>query len=325
MNLSNTWQNRLKRTRVNARTGGIIALSVLSLLGGAAAWRVFVAPERPDIASIAQHVSNSTDQVGSFASDFVVGWLTATTNCQQQAAPAADLQPVDATCRDQDRAVLQRFITTPDNAAALPRTPAAVVTIPQTVSVISAGAVGEAQLYTAVVAVNERPYASAQPTRAYYQVPVSLWHYQPRAMAMPARINGPGPGADVKLSYRQALGSDSAIYAVVNGFIRNYLTATAGLDRYVLAGTPLTAVGGYQSSVVTSASAVEVVPDNPRPGTQIHVLANVVAQTSQFATVNMTYPLLVENSGGTWMIAAINLIPNIANSEPNPLGSQTSS
>ena len=38
------------------------------------------------------------------------------------------------------------------------------------------------------------------------------------------------------------------------------------------------------------------------------MLATVVAQTAQFATLTMSYPLTVENNGGTWMVAAIDLI-----------------
>ena len=315
MQLSNTWQARLRRLRVTARGVGAVILGVVAVAGGAAAWRVFLAPQRPDIAVIAQQIGNAGEEVGAFASDFVVAWLTATTTCAQPgSAPGTD-----PSCRDCDRAVLARFITVPEVAAPLPRTPAAVVTIPQTVSVIAGGSVGEAQLYTAIVAVNERPYASAPPTRAFYQVPVSVWHFGPRALAMPARINGPGPGADVGLGYRQPLPPESPVRAVVDGFLRSYLTSTAGLDRYVLAGTPLAPVGGYQSTVLASAWTAEAIPDHPPPpGTDIRVLATVVAQTSQFASVTMTYPLRVENSSGTWMIAGIDLVPPVADADPRP-------
>jgi hypothetical protein len=57
-------------------------------------------------------------------------------------------------------------------------------------------------------------------------------------------VNGPGPGAVFKTTYRQALSADSPVFAVVSGFIHTYLTATTGLDRYVLANTVLGPVGG---------------------------------------------------------------------------------
>src|SRR5260370_38954543 len=105
---------------------------------------------------------------------------------------------------------------------------------------------------------------------------------------------------------------------MVSGFIRTYLTATTGLDRYVVAHTVLTPVGGYQSAVVTTAAADRAVRDSPPAGIEIHVLAAVAAQTSQFATVNFVYPLTLENSGGTWIVAAIALMPQIGDTEPDP-------
>jgi hypothetical protein len=296
--LSKTWQARLHRLRTHGRTAGMAALTVAAVFGAAAGCKVFLAPDRPNIAAIAQRVGNQQDQVGAFASDFVVTWLTATAS---------------------QRASLQRFITVADNAIALPATPAAVVTTPQVVSVIHTASVGDAEVYAATISVNERPYASAEPTRSFYRVPVSMWSFQPRALALPARINGPGSGADFKIAYRHTLSADSPVFAVVSGFVRTYLTATTGLDRYVVANTALSPVGGYQSAVVTTAAADRAVPDAPAPGTEIHVLATVTAQTSQFANVNLVYPLTLENSGGTWMVAAIDLTPQISGTEPNPI------
>jgi hypothetical protein len=298
--ISRTWQTRLRRWRRQGRAVGRVALVAAAVLGAAAGCKVFLAPDQPDIAATAQRVGNQQAQVGAFAADFVVSWLTATTA---------------------QRANLQRYITVADDALALPTTPAAVITAPQVVSVINTGAAGQADVYAATVSVTERPYASARPTRAFYRVPVSMWNYQPRALALPARINGPGPGADFRLAYPQALSADSPLFALVGGFVRTYLTATTGLDRYVLAGTPLAPVGGYQTAVVTTASTDRAVPAAANPREQVHILANVTAQTAQFATVNLVYPLTVENSDGTWMVATIDLTPQISGSaDPAPVG-----
>ena len=296
--MSRTWQARLRRLRAHAGRVARIAALVTAVFGAAAGWKVFFAADQPDIGATAQRVANQQDQVGAFAADFVATWLTAT---------AAQ------------RAALQRFITLASDATPLPSTPAAVVTSPQVVSVIHTGALGEADVYAATISVNERPYASAASTRAFYRVPVSMWHYQPRALELPARINGPGPGADVTIRYRHALDVDSPVFAVMRGFIHTYLTATTGLDRYVLANSSLTPVGGYQSVELTAASADRAAPDTAAPGSRIHVLANVVAQTTEFADVSMVYPLALENSGGTWMVAAIDLTPQLADIEPNPV------
>jgi len=147
----------LQRWRGHARTAGIVALSAAALFGAAAGAKVFLAPDRPDIAVIAQRVGNQQDQVGAFAADFVVTWLTATAH---------------------ERAALARFITLSEGGPALPTTPAAVVTAPQVVAVIHTGTTADADVYAATVSVTERPYASAQSVRSFYRVPVSMWNYQ---------------------------------------------------------------------------------------------------------------------------------------------------
>jgi hypothetical protein len=296
--MSRTWQARLRRLRGHGGRAGRTAVLVAAVFGAAAGCKVFFAADHADFGATAQRVANQQDQVGAFAADFVTTWLTATTT---------------------QRAALQRFITLTDDAVPLPSTPAAVITTPQVVSVIHTGGLGEADLYAATISVNERPYASAASTRAFYRVPVSMWHCQPRALELPARINGPGPGADLTIHYRHALSGDNPLFAVVSGFIHTYLTATTGLDRYVLANSALTPVGGYQSTELTAASADRAVPDAAAAGSRIHVLANVVAQTTQFADVSMVYPLALENSSGTWMVAAIDLTPEITDTEPNPV------
>src|ERR1700736_6519971 len=163
MTMSRTWRARLTRLRHLGRRIGEIAVVAAAIFGAAAGCKLFLSPDRPDIAATAQRIGNQQDQVGAFAADFVTTWLTATSS---------------------QRGALQRFITLPDNTIPLPTTPAAVVTTPQVVSVIHTGTLGDTELFAATIAINERPYASAAPTRAFYRVPVSMWSYQPRALAM---------------------------------------------------------------------------------------------------------------------------------------------
>lgn len=302
MTMSNTWRRRLARGGGYVRRAGAAALALAAVSGWAAAVKVFVLPHHPDntdVAAIAGRVDNQRAAAGDFAADFVAAVLT---------TPA------------KQRSSLQRFVTlNPDSAVPqdVSSTVPAVINTPQVWSVVRAGAVSDADLYAVTITVQERPYASAAPSRAFYRVPVSMWNYQPRALDMPARINDPGPGADMQLTYDHPLDTNSEIYSVVSGFIGSYLTASAPLDRYVVAGSWLTPVGGYHSAVVTTAATDHEVPDHPGPGALVHVRATVTAQTSQFATVAFCYPLAVENSGGTWMVADIDLIPQ-TNSETQP-------
>jgi len=303
--MSKTWRRRLVRVGGYARRAGTAALVLAAVCGWAAAVKVFVLPQHPDgvdMAVIASRVDNQRAAAGDFAADFVAAVLT---------TPA------------RQRASLQRYVTvTPDTAEPqdVSSLAPAVISAPRVWSVVAAGAVGEANVFSVTVSVQERPYASAASSGAFYRVPVSIWHYRPRALDMPARINGPGPGADVAVTTDHPLDAHSEIYSVISGFISSYLTAAAPLDRYVLAGSWLTAVGGYRSAVVTTAETDSEVPEHPGPGTVVHVRTQVTAQTPQFAAVTLSYPLAVENSGGTWMVADIDLIPpTTSGTQPAPV------
>jgi hypothetical protein len=296
--MSKTWQHRIHRGRRVARSAGLAAVAVCAVFGSAAAVKVFVVAAHPDdgdVAAIAARAANQRDAAGEFAADFVAAVLT--TPMAKQAA-------------------LSRFITLPDSEAA-PRAassapPPAVINTPKVWSVVPAGSAGDADLYSATVVVQQRPYASAEPSRAFYRVPVAIWQFQPRAMDWPVPVSDPGPGADVKIGYDHPLSPSSPVYAVVNGFITTYLTATSGLDRYVVADSWIKPIGGYQSAVIKTADTDAEIPDTAAPGAQIHVRATVIAATSQFATINFTFPLTVENSGGTWMITNIDVVPRLA-------------
>lgn len=306
--MSHTWQRRLHRGRHLARAAARAIIVACAVFGCAAGIKSFVVTSHPDdrdVAAIAYRIANQRDAAGQFAADFVAALLTT--------SPAK-------------HAVLQRFITVPPSTltdkTASSAPPPAVINTPKVWSVIPAGSSGEADLYSATVAVEQRPYASADASRAFYRVPVAIWHFQPRAMDWPVPISDPGPGADVKVSYQHPLPATTPVYAVVNGFVSTYLTATTGLDRYVVADSWIKPVGGYHSAIITTADTDSEVRGNEAPGVQIHVRATVVAQTTQFATITFVFPLTVENNGGTWMISTIDFIPRPAGTDASPVGAQ---
>jgi hypothetical protein len=297
--MSRTWQQRMQRGARAARRAGLAVVAACAVLGFAAAVKVFFVaahPDDADVAAIAHRIDNQRDAAGQFAADFVSAVLT---------TPATN------------HAALQRFLTLPQSdtqatPAASAAPPPAVINTPKVWSVVPQGSAGEVELYSATVVVQQRPYASAEPSRAFYRVPVSIWQFQPRAMDWPVPVSDPGPGADVRVGYEHPLSPTSPVYAVADGFITTYLTAITGLDRYVVADSWIKPIGGYQSAVIKTADTDAEIPDTPAPGTQIHVRATVIAQTSQFATITFAFPLTVENSGGTWMIENIDFIPRLA-------------
>ena len=95
---------------------------------------------------------------------------------------------------------------------------------------------------------------------------MSLWNRQPRALDFPAQINDPGPGADFALDYRNALRPRKPGVRRGGRIHPTYLTATNGLDRYVVAGA-LPPDRRLQSAVVSSAATSRSVPEAPAPET----------------------------------------------------------
>jgi len=298
--LSQTWHDRLTRARQLVRRAGLAFLVIGAVIGMAAGVKVFLVSPHPDdrdVAAISARISNQRDAAGQFAANFVGTVLT--------------------TAEDQRSVALQRFLTLPPNDNTAPLAvaggpPPAVIDTPKVWSVIATGTAGEASLYSVLIMVQQHPYASAPSVTVYYRVPVSIWHFQPRAMDMPTPISAPGPGADITLGYPHPLNPAGPVYAVAAGFITTYLTASSGLDRYVVADSWITPMGGYQSVTIRSADADTEVASDPAPGDRLHVRVTVDAQTSQFANVRFAFPLTVENSGGTWMIADIDLTPQVA-------------
>jgi hypothetical protein len=146
--MSKTWQHRIRRGRRVARRAGLAVVAAGAALGLAAAVKVFVVaahPDEGDVAAIAHRIDNQRDAAGQFAADFVAAVLS---------TPATN------------QAALQRFITLPESAAQpaaiSSAPPPAVINTPKVWSVVPQGSAGDADLYSATVVVQQRPYASAE-------------------------------------------------------------------------------------------------------------------------------------------------------------------
>ncbi len=292
MKISRTWQARLGRSQSMAsRLGRPAVLGLAALAGLHLVWQ-FVFGSPVDVMGPARTVVNKSAVVSSFAQDFVSVWLTATAN---------------------DAQVLTGFVATKSGEFKLPTTPAVVITAPTVVAVTLTGVAGkeaDAEVYSVVVGVTQRPYESASPTRALYRVPVLWSKYGPQAVSLPARVGGPGPGAMLPMTYPVTLAASDPAFAAVSGFLSAYLTAAGGVDRYVTADSLLSGLGdAYQSVSLTSLTATGAPPTVPADGQSVQVLARVDAVTSQFAPTQLVYPLTLQGLGGRWVIAALDQAP----------------
>jgi hypothetical protein len=301
--LNKAWQNRIGNTRASAGRVGRMAVFALAALAGLhLVWDLlFGSPT--DVVSPARTVVNESAVVSSFAQDFVSVWLTATST-----------NPGSIT----------QFISVKNVDLKLPSTPAVVIDAPTVVSVTYMGTAGKdaaAQVYAVVVAVTQRPYESAAPTRALYRVPVLWSKYGVRAISLPARVADRGLGADAATAYPDAVGPKDPLFAVVSGFINAYLTKAGGLDRYVTADSRLVGLGdAYQTATVTALSATATPTGAPRDGDAVRVLARVTAVTSQYAPTELVYPLTLTGVGGRWSVAAINRAPVMStDTDPAPV------
>ena len=199
--LTNTWRKRLDGTgNLFRRAAFVVGVGSCSVVAIATIWG-WIFNDPIDVAGPARSAVNRTALIGSYAQDCVTRWLTATQSHQQSLHDCWSL-------RDPIR---------------LPTTPAVVVSSPAVSAVTLVNDTGATQQWSAVVTVSERPFEAATPHTAYYRLPVVYSNYGVRASALPARVNGPGAGADAPLGYPTALADTSPAFVTVSGFITSFL------------------------------------------------------------------------------------------------------
>jgi len=300
MRINRTWRHRIDSSRHGARRWVVYAAVALGALAGAHllwSW-LFAVPDT--VAAQTRSTVNRAAVVSSFAQDFVTVWLTAT-----------------------DPHVLDAFATPPD-AMVTPPTPAVVLGAPNVVAVELVGNAGKnaaAEQWSVVVGVTQRPWESAPPTRALYRVSILWSRFGPRATGMPARVSGPGAGADLPVAYPVTLGQGDPLWTLVSGWAAAYLTGSTPVSLYITTDSLISGLGGaYQSATLTGLRADTNPAAKPAEGQRIRVYAQVDALTAQYAHTYMSYPLTLRGVGGAWRIAAIDRAPAmIADDDPQPV------
>lgn len=303
--LTHTWRKRLDgTTHLFRRLGFVVSIGSCSVVALTSIWG-WIFNDPIDIAGPARSAVNRTSLVGYYAQDCVTRWLTATQSRQQSLQDCWSL-------RDPIR---------------LPTTPAVVVSAPAVSAVTLVSDTGAAQQWSVVVSVCERPFEAATPRTAFYRLPVVYSNYGVRASALPARVNGPGAGADAPLGYSTAftvgnldpkdggnLPTGNPVSDTVSGFIKSFLTGTGGLERYATPGSGLLPAADYRSAPLTKLVANHAAPDHqvPAEGTTLHVLATVSAVTNQFSPLQLDYPIVLTVTGGRWTVCALDYAPLLA-------------
>jgi len=290
--LTNTWRQRLDRSGTGLRRALLaIGLSACSVVALSTIWG-WITDDPIDVDGPARTAVNRTALVGSYAQDCVTRWLTATTARQQSLHDCWSLH----------------------EPLRLPTTPAVLVSSPAVSAVTLVSDNDTTQHWSVVITVAERPFEAATPHTTYYRLPVLYTRYAVRASALPARINGPGVGADAALGYPSALAAASPAFVTINGFLTSFLTSATGLERYVTPDSGLVAAADYRSVQVTKLVANHSAPDDTAPaeGTTLHVLATVNAVTAQFAPVQLDYPIALKVTAGRWSVTGLDYAPLLA-------------
>ncbi|MBY0443535.1 MAG: conjugal transfer protein [Mycobacteriaceae bacterium] len=290
--LTNTWRKRLDGTgNLARRTALVVGLASCSVIAITTVWGwLFHTPI--DIVGPARSTVNRTALIGSYAQDCVTRWLTATQFDQQALHDCWSLH----------------------DPIRLATTAAAVVSSPAVSAVTLVTDTGATQQWSVVISVAERPFPTAAAHTAYYRLPVLYSNYGLRASALPARINGPGAGADAPLAYPTTLADTCPAFVTVAGFITSYLTGAGGLERYVTTDSGLLPAADYRSAHLTQLLANHTTPDHsvPADGTTLHVLATVNALTSQFAPLQLNYPIVLTVTSGRWNVSGLDYAPLLA-------------
>jgi hypothetical protein len=298
--LTATWRHRLRTGQRLARRAGLtVALTSCTVVALSTIWG-WVTDEPIDVAGPARSAVNRAALVGAYAQGCITRWLTATEAQEQTLADCWSL-------RDPIR---------------LPTTPAVVIDSSAVSAVTLVTDTGTAQQWSVVVSVSERPNQSATPATTFYRLPLVYSSYGLRASAMPARITGPGPGADAPLGYPVTVAATNPAFRTVTGFLTAYLTGAGGLDRYVTADSGLLPAADYRSVTLTKLLAQQRVPDQgvPPDGTRVHALATVDAVTAQFGPRREDYPITLAVVSGRWTVAAVDFAPLLAdNAELTPV------
>jgi hypothetical protein len=290
--LTNTWRHRLDSTGSMLRRAALtVGIGSCTVVAASTIWG-WVTDEPIDVAGPARSAVNRTALIGSYAEGCVTRWLTATATHPQTLQDCWSL-------RDQMR---------------LPTTAPVIVSSPAVSAVTLVEDRGAVQQWSAVITVSERPFEAATPHTAHYRMPVIYSNYGPRGTTLPARVNGPGAGADAALAYPTAVADTSPVFTTVAGFLTSYLTTGGGLERYVTADSGLLPAADYRTVRVTKLLANRGVSDHdvPADGTTVHVLATADAVTSQFAPIQLNYPIVLKVTGGRWSVAGLDYAPLLA-------------
>ncbi|WP_280239539.1 conjugal transfer protein [Nocardia abscessus] len=270
----------------------VAVLAVLAVLGGGhAILSVFESgPPAPSDDSTTAIVGRA-QLAGSFAQQFVVTYLT-------------------AVAGQQDR--LGEFVGS-NQQIALPSS-ARQVSDPSVVYVSRTLSVGGLDVWSVTVSVRvgKSGAATVPENRQFYRVAVSVSEGRLRALSVPAVVQPPAKGSDLKLAYGGPCATDTPLAQVASGFLGAMLTGAGDVARYT---TPDAGLAALRPPPFTAVELVALTSDDSSCGVganKAQVLATVNPKADTGATATLAYPLTMVRNAGQWQVVSIDPIPALS-------------
>lgn len=324
MNISKVWKNRIGLSWNLIRRGGFIALVVFSAISGIGwTWRFIFPPEPLPLVPTARSVVNDADPVKTFAEGCVESLLSGI------ATAGTDL----VRCYPDGR----RYTPAAGGSLLISNAKAKRTKWGPSTDTVA--------IYAVQVVVDQQVAPGAAKVKANYQIPIAV--YQGTGLQAIDRISAvpdDPPGAYLPLGYPVSIPRNKAnnpnnpnsaptdvspMWSMLNGFAAAYLTPLGGLDRYVVRGAPIAALGRYSAypspPVVTAVLADVMPPDDPPDNAILAVHIDVSARRPDYSQENLSYPLTLRAAGGSWFVDRIDALPVLSDLTPTPVPAPTNS
>lgn len=279
----------LRRMAARRRRDNVVVgvLSVLAVLGGGhAIFSVFSSDPPPPGDDAAVAIVGHAQLAESFAQEFVVTYLSASSGEQERLAAFVGGN---------------QQITLPKSAQQ--------VSDPVVVYAARSLANGNLDVWTVTVSVRVGKEASATTPRQYYRVAISVAEGRLRALTLPAAVEPPGRGADLAQAYSSPCAEDTPLAQVARGFLAAYLTGSGDVSRY----TSLDAgIAALHPAPFSALSTVTITADNSScgtSGTTARILANTNPKSDSGAAPSLAYPLTMVRTEGQWQVRSIDALP----------------
>ncbi|MFE9575187.1 conjugal transfer protein [Nocardia sp. NPDC006044] len=286
----------LRRMAARRRRDNIViaVLAVLAVLGGMNAIAGFFSadPPPPSDDPIARTFGHA-QLAGSFAEQFVVSYVSGGAGQQDRlddyVSGAAAVQPSGAGVARQ-------------------------VSDPMVVYVSRGVSSPAAEVWSVTVSVRAgRSGTAGADQRNFYRVAVSVAGGRLRALSLPALVEAPRRGVDLRSAYSTPCGSDSPLAQVASGFLGALLTGSGDVARYVAPESGITALQPSPFTGVDSVSVMADAADCGAKSSSARVLATITPKGESGAVPALAYPLTMVRTAGQWQVRSMDAVPALSN------------